>query len=54
MGKFSKRSLNNLAGCHPDLVKIANLAIQRIDFTIIEGHRTVEEQKKKLNKVFQK
>jgi len=36
MGKFSKRSLDNLTGCHPDLVKIANLAIQRIDFTIIE------------------
>ena len=54
MGKFSKRSLDNLAGCHPDLVKIANLAIQRIDFTIIEGHRTVEEQRKRIKQGFSK
>ena len=54
MGKFSKRSLDNLSGCHPDLVKIANLAIQRIDFTIIEGHRTAEEQRKKVKQGFSK
>lgn len=44
MQKFSKRSLDNLKDCHPDLKKIAELAIQRVDFTIIEGHRSKAKQ----------
>ncbi|CAL7888758.1 L-alanyl-D-glutamate peptidase [Fusobacterium necrophorum subsp. funduliforme] len=44
MPKFSKRSLDNLKDCHPDLKKIAELAIQRVDFTIIEGHRSKAKQ----------
>lgn len=50
MPRFSKRSLENLKTCHPDLIKIANEAIKRIDFTIIEGHRSKEKQKENLKK----
>jgi peptidoglycan L-alanyl-D-glutamate endopeptidase CwlK len=44
---FSKRSLDNLAGVHPDLVKVmhAALAITPIDFGVIEGLRSLERQK---------
>ena len=48
--KFSKRSLNNLKNCHPDLIKIANEAIKYVDFTIIEGHRSIEQQKENIKK----
>lgn len=44
MQKFSKRSLDNLKDCHEDLKKIAELAIQRVDFTVIEGHRSKQKQ----------
>ncbi|MDR3140547.1 MAG: M15 family metallopeptidase [Tannerellaceae bacterium] len=44
--KFSKRSIGNLAGIHPDLVRVMNEAIKdsSIDFTITEGVRTTERQ----------
>jgi len=44
--KFSQRSLNNLKGVHPDLVRVMNEAIKDtpIDFTITEGVRTVQRQ----------
>lgn len=44
--KFSQRSLNNLIGVHPDLTKLINEAIRNtpIDFTIVEGVRTVKRQ----------
>jgi len=42
--KFSKRSLNNLKECHPKLQKIAHEAIKYIDFAVIDGHRSKEEQ----------
>lgn len=48
MPKFSKRSLDNLKTCHPDLLKIANKAIEKVGFTIIEGHRSKEKQKENL------
>ena len=35
MPSFSAKSLALLKDCHPDLIKIAKLAIQRIDFSII-------------------
>jgi len=43
---FGKRSSDNLKTCHPDLVKIANLAIQwsPTDFGIHAGERTIEMQ----------
>lgn len=44
---FGDRSKKNLEGVHPNLVKIMETAISNspIDFTIIEGVRTTEEQK---------
>lgn len=39
MPKFSKRSLDNLATCHPILQELAHEAIKGFDFTVIEGHR---------------
>lgn len=44
---FSQRSLDNLATCHPDLVKVATRALQlsAYDFTVIAGSRDVETQK---------
>ena len=46
MYKFSKRSLNNLSGIHPDLVKVMNAAIKNapVDFVITEGVRTLKRQ----------
>lgn len=45
MPKFSKRSLDNLRGVHPDLVRVLNRAIQSFDFTVICGVRTDAEQR---------
>ncbi|MCC2590375.1 M15 family metallopeptidase [Chryseobacterium sp. MFBS3-17] len=46
MPQFSKRSLQNLKGVHPDLVKILEAAIKDspVDFTITEGVRTLTRQ----------
>lgn len=45
--KFSKRSLRELEGIHPDLRKVVDLAIQitPIDFIITDGLRTMAEQR---------
>ncbi len=45
---FGARSLQRLEGVHPDLVRVMKLAISRspVDFTIIEGMRTLATQKK--------
>ena len=49
MGKFnlSQRSLDNLKGVHPDLVKVVYRALELTsqDFVVIDGLRTIEEQK---------
>lgn len=44
MYKFSKRSLDNLKNVDSRLVDICNELIKRIDFTVIEGYRTLERQ----------
>jgi len=44
MYKFSRKSREKLAQCHPDLQKIFNEAIEIIDLTITEGIRSVEKQ----------
>jgi peptidoglycan L-alanyl-D-glutamate endopeptidase CwlK len=44
MPKYSKRSLNNLATCHPSLRKLFKEVIKNYDCTIIQGHRSLEEQ----------
>lgn len=45
--QFSQRSIDNLAGVHPDLIAVARLALARspIDFGITEGLRTAERQR---------
>lgn len=45
MYKFSERSLKHLEECDDRLILIANQAIKRIDFSIIDGARTEEEAK---------
>lgn len=44
--KFSKRSLDNLVGVHPDLVMIVHdvMDMQLMDFSVVEGLRTPERQ----------
>ena len=44
---FSERSLRNLQGVQPDLVRVvrAALALSPVDFAVIEGLRTIERQK---------
>jgi peptidoglycan L-alanyl-D-glutamate endopeptidase CwlK len=45
--RFGRRSEANLVGVHPDLVRVARLALLRseIDFAVIEGLRTPERQR---------
>lgn len=45
--KLGKRSEGRLTGLHPDLVAVVRLAISRssIDFTVLEGMRTLARQK---------
>ena len=45
--KFSRRSLERLSGVHDDLASVMVHAIGRssIDFTVLEGRRTLERQK---------
>ena len=44
---LSKRSLTNLKGVHPDLVKLVThaLSISEVDFAVTEGLRTLARQK---------
>ena len=45
--KLGARSLQRLEGVHPDLVKVVKRAIEisEVDFTVLEGTRTVARQK---------
>lgn len=49
---FSKRSLKNLDGVHPNLVAVVVLALRNsaVDFTVVEGLRDLETQKKNVAK----
>lgn len=44
---LSQRSLTRLIGVHPDLVAVVKLTIQRtpVDFTVVEGMRTLTRQR---------
>ena len=44
---FSKRSLRNLEGVHPDLVRVVRRALEltEVDFVVVEGIRTLEKQR---------
>lgn len=44
MPKFSQRSLDRLATCHPDLAMLFDVVIQHHDCTILEGARSDERQ----------
>jgi len=44
--KFSKRSLEKLENVHPDLRKVLDHAIEFTDFTVLEGYRSVERQRR--------
>lgn len=46
MPAFSEKSKQLLAGCDTRLQTICSLAIQVMDFTVITGHRSKEEQDK--------
>lgn len=47
MPKFSQKSANLLAQCHPDLQTVMNEAIKMIDFSVLPSTiRTIEDQKK--------
>ncbi|MGB1215903.1 MAG: M15 family metallopeptidase [Pikeienuella sp.] len=50
--KFSRRSVSRLKGVHPDIVSVLNRAIGRtpIDFTVLEGVRTMDRQKELVKK----
>ena len=45
--RFSNRSRKRLEGVHPDLVRVMETAIliTKVDFTVLEGMRTLERQK---------
>lgn len=44
MPSFSNLSKQRLEQCHPDLQRVLNEAIKRVDFTVLCGHRDKEEQ----------
>mgnify|MGYP000250563184 CR=1 FL=1 len=48
--KFSRRSLNNMYGVHPNLIRIAYRALELtdVDFGITEGLRSIERQRELL------
>lgn len=47
MFKFSDRSLKRMDGVHPDLVEVAQLALElsKVDFGVSEGLRSREKQR---------
>lgn len=52
MFKFSQKSLSKLEGVHPELVKVIKRSIELtpIDFTILEGLRSLEQQRINVSK----
>lgn len=50
MNTFSQRSLNNLKKVHPDLVRLHEAVLPLFDHTVTDGVRSLEEQKKNVEK----
>lgn len=50
MPRFSVASLEHLAGCHPNLQRLFEAVVEHYDCTIIDGARSIEEQKKNVAK----
>lgn len=48
MPVFGQRSTANLAEAHPDLQKVFNEVIKHWDCQVVDGARTIEEQKKNM------
>ncbi|WP_454676501.1 M15 family metallopeptidase [Achromobacter marplatensis] len=50
--QLSQRSLARLIGVHPDLIEVVKLAIQHtaLDFTVVEGVRTLAQQREYVTK----
>lgn len=50
--KFGERSIGNLIGVHKDLIRVVYKALElsEIDFTVVEGLRTIERQKELVSK----
>jgi hypothetical protein len=44
MPSFSNTSLKRLETCHPDIQKLMRAVIQKVDFSVLCGHRNQEEQ----------
>jgi peptidoglycan L-alanyl-D-glutamate endopeptidase CwlK len=44
MYEFSEKSLSRLNTCHQDIIEICKELIQVYDFSVLEGHRTLEKQ----------
>jgi len=44
MSKFSQRSIEELNTCHEDLQNLFSRVIERVDCTILDGHRDKAEQ----------
>ena len=44
--KFSNKSRQRLETCHPDIRAICNEVIKVYDFSVLEGHRTLETQQR--------
>ena len=51
MYKFGKTSQTRLNTCHSDLQKICNEVIKNIDFSVLEGARTLAKQQEYFNAV---
>ena len=50
MPRFSRRSEDNLATCHPLIQRVLNFAVQGgPDFVVTEGHRGREAQDAAVN-----
>lgn len=45
MASFGQRSLERLAEVHPDIREVLDEAIQYMDFTVLEGVRSIERQR---------
>ena len=44
MPKFSPKSRERLASCHPDIQVVCNELIKQYDFSVLEGHRGKQAQ----------
>jgi len=47
--KFSKKSLERISECHPNLQKIAHELIKELDVTVLCGHRGERDQNHAFN-----